>query len=49
MIAFGKLSMVQPLRATNVSGKKKIQITVLYFVDKCENTILVLLNLLEHV
>ena len=38
-------------RATNVSGKKKykFKITVLYFVDKCENTIFVLLNLLEHV
>ena len=49
MITLWKLSMVQPLRATNVSGQKKSKITVLYFVDKCENTILVLLNLLEHV
>ena len=29
--------------------KYKSKITVLYFVEKCENTILFLLNLLEHV
>ena len=48
MIILWKLGMVQPL-GWGWQKQNKSKITVLYFVDKCENTILVLLNLLEHV
>ena len=51
MIILQTLGMVQPLgwgQPMSVAKKYKSKITVRYFVDKCENTILVLLNSVEH-